>query len=369
VRCFVIMPFGDPDVDPAYAAQQEDLYRWIKSTAESLDSGGARVECHRADKEIGPGEIIPRVIEHLIDDDIVIADLSRKNANVFYELGVRHALRYNTILIAQDRGDVPFDLRSLRVIFYKYEAGHLLDFVNALRQALEKVLGKSGEPDNPVKRLIDRRERERGTREAADLAAAAMAAEVAALKKELQSFRSYFDELRDLTQSITSIERGTATAAEEAADLRQFEGVWTRKDGTTHCMRVVRGQLAVAYCYMGDTHLTGHFLNCRVIGATLFARFEWFSRPVSGLIFFRKKSRNLMSGGWWYSHDVPADLLRDFSKLDETVPGMVPMDARRKSSTVQFPPWAELYFREAESGEISWEFRRLVKRANMPYYT
>ncbi|MDQ3805572.1 MAG: hypothetical protein M3416_17300 [Acidobacteriota bacterium] len=373
MKCFVIMPFGDPSDDADYAAKQETIYQWIKATVESIEhpaGSGVRVECHRADKEVGPGEIISHLVENLIDADIVIADLSGKNANVFYELGVRHALRYNSILITQDWDDVPFDLRSLRTIVYKYEPRPLLDLADALRKAVGKVLTKFGEPDNPVRKLIESREMEkkRGEAAGADGAIRGMAAEVSSLRRELQSFKTYFDELRDLTQVITSGDKQVAAPGAGADALRRFEGIWKRKDGTTHCMRVIGGKLAVAYCYMDDSHLTGHFYNCTLIGTTLFARFEWFARPVSGLIFFKKKSSNFMTGGWWYSHDVPPGLLKDISRVDESVPGMVRVDARRSRASGPFPPWAEMYFKEVESGVISKEFRLQVMRTTMSYY-
>jgi hypothetical protein len=51
---------------------------------------------------------------------VVIADMTDRNPNVFYELGVRHALRNATVLVAQDLQDVPFDLRHFAAIQYDW---------------------------------------------------------------------------------------------------------------------------------------------------------------------------------------------------------------------------------------------------------
>ena len=50
---------------------------------------------------------------------VVLADLSGKNPNVFYEVGIAHSLGRRTILVAQSMDDVPFDLRALRVLHYE----------------------------------------------------------------------------------------------------------------------------------------------------------------------------------------------------------------------------------------------------------
>jgi len=118
MQCFVIMPFGNPKVDPTRAQKLDAIYsQWIKPTVESISLTGLAndtIACHRADKEERPGEIISHIIENLTTSDIVIADLSGRNPNVFYELGVRQAVRSNTILILEDLDDIPFDLRGLR---------------------------------------------------------------------------------------------------------------------------------------------------------------------------------------------------------------------------------------------------------------
>src|SRR4051794_18566007 len=99
MKCFVIMPFGNPKVNPEHARKLDLIYsQWIKPTVESIKDPckpDESIVCHRADKAMRPEEIITHIIEHLMTSDIVIADLSGKNANVFYELGVRHVINNN----------------------------------------------------------------------------------------------------------------------------------------------------------------------------------------------------------------------------------------------------------------------------------
>ena len=74
----------------------------------------------RADEISEPGIITSQVIQHLIDDPLVIADLSGSNANVFYELAVRHAFRKPVVQIIDGAESIPFDLAASRTIKFDY---------------------------------------------------------------------------------------------------------------------------------------------------------------------------------------------------------------------------------------------------------
>ncbi len=162
MKCFVIMPFGDPAVDPERAEKLHAIYSdWIKPAVESIPIPGqpdGRITCHRADKIFAPGEIMTHVIENLVSADIVIADLSGRSANVFYELGVRHAIGNSCILISDDLEDIPFDLRPQRAILYEYEPRSMLKLKESLTQAITEILQAPDAIDNPVRRFIHQSE-------------------------------------------------------------------------------------------------------------------------------------------------------------------------------------------------------------------
>jgi nucleoside 2-deoxyribosyltransferase len=75
-------------------------------------------DCTRADDASAPGYIIAEMLDAIRSADYLIADLTGRNANVFYELGYAHALGKPVILLTQKVEDVPFDLRHERVIEY-----------------------------------------------------------------------------------------------------------------------------------------------------------------------------------------------------------------------------------------------------------
>ena len=104
--CFVLMPFEDK-----YKSVYADI---IKPVAAKLG-----LEAKRADDFFGSSPIINRIWEHINRARIIIADLSGRNANVFYEVGLSHAVGKDVILLTRDMADVPFDLRHLRCIVYE----------------------------------------------------------------------------------------------------------------------------------------------------------------------------------------------------------------------------------------------------------
>ncbi|HOD84283.1 MAG TPA: hypothetical protein PKG77_22910 [Phycisphaerae bacterium] len=73
----------------------------------------------RADADIfATGKIIDQVWRGIKAAKILVAELTNRNPNVFYELGLAHALRKPVVLISSNEGDVPFDVRHIRVIYY-----------------------------------------------------------------------------------------------------------------------------------------------------------------------------------------------------------------------------------------------------------
>ena len=104
-KAFVVMQFEET---------YDNLYREVIRPV--CEKSGFQVE--RADDVFRPGTILQDIISGLRDSDVVIAEVSPSNPNVFYELGYAHALDKPTVLLARRGGDLPFDIRSYRVIFY-----------------------------------------------------------------------------------------------------------------------------------------------------------------------------------------------------------------------------------------------------------
>lgn len=103
--CFVLMPFRT-ELSPVYAAVQRAC-------------ANAGYQCLRADEIDQPGAILVQIMGQIAEAGAVVADVTGGNPNVFYELGIAHVRKENVILLAQDVGQVPFDLRHWRLIDYE----------------------------------------------------------------------------------------------------------------------------------------------------------------------------------------------------------------------------------------------------------
>lgn len=144
--CFLISPIGE--VGTEKNKEFLDVLEYIIKP--SIDNSGFNLKIVRADEIKKSGSIIKEILENLVNSNIVIADLTSQNANVFYELGVRHALSPRTILIAQSINDIPFDLKDYRTIIYDTSAKGAIEFSKTLREYLEEINKKPEKPDNPV---------------------------------------------------------------------------------------------------------------------------------------------------------------------------------------------------------------------------
>lgn len=105
-KVFVIMQFSPP---------YNELYaEVIKPVCENFG-----FDVVRADEIYGPGLIISDIEQNLVEANIIIADVTPENANVYYELGYAHALRKETILVAERETKLPFDISPFRTLFYE----------------------------------------------------------------------------------------------------------------------------------------------------------------------------------------------------------------------------------------------------------
>ncbi len=354
MKCFVIMPFGDPEKEPERARKLELLYSdCIKPTVEAVNiqgKSGEIIHCHRADKSARPGEIITHIIENLVSADIVIADLSGRNPNVFYELGVRHAVNNNTILIADNLDDIPFDLRGLRTITYKWDAEQMLKLQGSLKAAIIEILKESDKIDNPVRRYLYNREVEKLVREPSPPGYDS----IKNILNEMSSLRKAFNEqtieIRNIIGQITSgKEENLSNVNKSEYNLEFFEGIWQEKQlGTILYAKIINNELSMPYLFSNNPLCPAHYYNCKLIGNTLFARFEWDSGDISGYTFLKIESEDELVGGWWFSEDIPQEIRNNIFLISEKIPGMVPIDWKRIKEKKTEPKWIREYFKKAK---------------------
>lgn len=144
-RAFIIRPFGIKN-----EINFDDVE--TKLIGPALDLLG--IEGRTTGEIVGQGNIRVDMFELLLTADLVVADLSIHNANVFYELGIRHSLRdKHTFIVRSDVDKFPFDLQTDRYFVYKQamlkEKDALEETIKALAKALRETID-SGKTNSPV---------------------------------------------------------------------------------------------------------------------------------------------------------------------------------------------------------------------------
>jgi hypothetical protein len=104
--CFVLMPFDE---------QFSNLFAVVESVVKDY----AYLTCVRADRIPGPSQITFDIWEHIQKSRFLIAVITGRNPNVFYEIGFSHALGKDVILLVQEGEKVPFDIQAIRYLRYK----------------------------------------------------------------------------------------------------------------------------------------------------------------------------------------------------------------------------------------------------------
>jgi Domain of unknown function (DUF5919) len=123
-KCFVLMPFTEPF---------NDYYKTILVPA--IKAAG--FESIRADEIYGTKPIIEDIFDNIRNSTALVADVTGKNPNVNYELGVAHALNRPVVILSQSIDDIPFDYRHLRAIIYDTKK---VDWVSELMSKITNTL-------------------------------------------------------------------------------------------------------------------------------------------------------------------------------------------------------------------------------------
>lgn len=156
--CFVDMPFGKKK-DPYTGIEVN--FDQIYETAINPAIIDANLESLRGDEENRGGIIHQAMFARLLLSEYVIADLTTANANVYYELGIRHAARpFTTILLHGNLHPLPFDIAPNRTIMYNIEKDgtisekSCLDLKAEIRARLDTIIKDGARSDSPLFELI-----------------------------------------------------------------------------------------------------------------------------------------------------------------------------------------------------------------------
>jgi hypothetical protein len=144
--CFVMQPFASP---------HGDYYEKIFKPA--IDKTGLKPV--RADADIfGTGKIIDQIWRGINAAKVLVAELTTRNANVLYELGLAHALKKPVVLVSSNQPDVPFDLHHIRVIYY--DVTDPFWGAKLIEKVAENILSALKNPEEAIFKTLEETERE-----------------------------------------------------------------------------------------------------------------------------------------------------------------------------------------------------------------
>jgi len=149
LTCFVIMPFSKTSEEHTDAYWTKHFESFLKPLIEE----DHKFEAHRS--EPLRGDILRQIITDLVVSQVVVADLTDNNPNVYWELGVRQSFKHGTLTIAESGTKLPFDLGGKGTLFY-YPKDHLKneEFRTRFNEALQDCLSRPEKPDSHVLEAI-----------------------------------------------------------------------------------------------------------------------------------------------------------------------------------------------------------------------
>jgi hypothetical protein len=173
--CFVAAPIGSSGSDTR--RRSDRLLEFVIRPA-AVTCG---YRAFRADEEASSGIITDHVIANLLNSPMVVADLTERNSNVFYELAVRHMIKKPVVHVIRAGDAVPFDIMSLRVL--QLDDPDLENVTKSQQLLCEFIKSAEGEPGrNPISSAADL--------EALRTSGDPLRAEVARLKDEMSQLRA-----------------------------------------------------------------------------------------------------------------------------------------------------------------------------------
>lgn len=148
-RCFVISPIGE---DGSSIRNHADFF-FEKIVLEVLSRASINMEASRADKFHFAEMITERIFSEILHSDLVIADITYHNPNVFYELAVSHFLRKKVVVCKTPTTKIPFDTNNFRILNIDIDGrdySRIIACQNELESFILATLQSKKLPRNPI---------------------------------------------------------------------------------------------------------------------------------------------------------------------------------------------------------------------------
>lgn len=152
LKCFIVTPIGGDDSPTRRATEGVIDAVIIPVLCESVGFKDSNVTV--AHRMPNPGSINKQLISRILEDDLVVVNLTELNPNVMYELAIRHAVRKPVVQICEVGTRLPFDIIDERTIFYTNDMKGVIELREKFKiMAMEAI--KDEKPDNPIYRVVE----------------------------------------------------------------------------------------------------------------------------------------------------------------------------------------------------------------------
>lgn len=219
-ECFVMMPFKSP-----FDIYYESIYNpAIKST---------ELEPIRADDLFRPSVIVSDLWDMIQRAKVLLAELTTKNPNVFYELGLAHAIGKPVILVSETMDDVPFDLQQLRVILYdKNDPTWGEKLGNNITASIKETLDS---PVEAVPNIFRKKVKSQAPEQNATIA------RIEALEKEMRMLRTKSQSFTSTSESTSTLEiaKTELSFVTNAMELENWIKRWRRRGVPRYELRAI----------------------------------------------------------------------------------------------------------------------------------
>ena len=189
--CFVISPIGESGSDSRKRSDQI-LNHIIKPAVEQ-----AGLTAVRSDHLPSSGIITSQIIRHIINDRIIVADLTDQNPNVFYELALRHAFRKPVVQLILADQKIPFDVQGVRTVQYSLTLDGVAQAREQVTKQINSALAKGYEVESPVTVAAQLQELTRSTTPEIQLLIKTIADQIESLNKSVA----------DVNKSVADVSR------------------------------------------------------------------------------------------------------------------------------------------------------------------
>lgn len=305
--CFFVSPIGT--AGSKIRKRADDILRYIVRPA-CKNSGFAVI---RADEIDEPGMITHRVIKQLLTAELVIADLSGHNPNVFYELGIRYATGRPVIQLCQEGDRLPFDISDVATIFFDYgELSSTAACQTRIETQIKSIRDKSRQ-ENPVTLVLGANGKLLGS-SPRDVDT------IAEFKRFSQQILSELQGLQEIKQLlIRGVTSSQPVTVNSQGSSNGLSGLWTSNFGPMQLAQegsLVFGKYKYAPVTNGDgdskyqlgsedTEWTGEITG-KTEGDVVIFLWRWIDGSQNGVGYWQRGENELL-GRWFYSNELPGD--------------------------------------------------------------